>query len=171
LLRGASPTHATCPLPPCGWSCRTVDGLSTANHPSPQLLPLSRGRWHTHAGWGHAVATPSFASLLPPFTGVDGRLSRGGSWQQHTSLPADPNPSLSSTAPSWASVVRDGVSANSPLLQAVLTPRKDFFCLYELCIVNGLTAHVAIISTTGTQEKTLSCHLQAPSTSIAAPVA
>ncbi len=139
--------------------------------PPPQRLPLSRGRWRTKAGWGHAVATPSFASPLPPFTGVDGRLSRGGSQQQHTTLPADPNPSLSSTVPSWASVVRDGVSASSLLLQAVLTPREDFFCLYELCIANGLTAYVAIISTAGTQEKKLSCHLQAPSTSIAFPVA
>jgi hypothetical protein len=64
-LRGASlSTHATCPLPPRGWD-RTVNGTSTPNHPPPQRLPPSRGRWHYQAGRGHAVATPPSPPRLP----------------------------------------------------------------------------------------------------------
>jgi hypothetical protein len=44
-----------------------------------------------------------------PFTGVDGRLRRGGDSQlQYTTLPAGSDPSLSNAAPSWASIVETG---------------------------------------------------------------
>jgi hypothetical protein len=85
-------------------------------------------------------------------------LRRGRDRQQYTTLPAGPDPSFSSAAPSWASIVRDGVSATSPLLlpQAALSPKEDLFRLYELFIANGLTPRVAICSATGTLEITLS---------------
>jgi hypothetical protein len=124
-LRGASPTDATCPLPPRGWGCRTVNGFSTPNHPPPRLR-------------------------------LDGRLCRGGSRQQHTTLPAPagrPQP----------------LALQLP--QPVLSPREDIFRLFELCVANGFTGRVAIRSAAGTQEITLSCHLRAPSTITTAPVA
>jgi hypothetical protein len=104
-----------------------------------------------------------------PFTGVDGRLRRGGdTQQQYATLPAGSDPSLSSAAPSWARVVRDGASATS---QPPLSLREDFFRLYELCVANGFSAHVAIRSAAGTQEITLSCQLRAPATILTAQAA
>lgn len=104
-----------------------------------------------------------------PFTGVDGRLRRGGNTQQqYATLPAGSDPSLSSAAPSWARVVRDGASATS---LPPLSPREDFFRLYELCVANGFSARVAIRSAAGTQEITLSCRLRAPATILTAQAA
>jgi hypothetical protein len=99
------------------------------------------------------------------FTGVDGRLRKGGDRQQYTTLPAGSNPLLSSAAPSWARVVRDGVSATSQPPQAALSPREEFFSLHELCITTGFTARVTIHSAAGTQESSLSCRVRAPPSS------
>jgi hypothetical protein len=84
-------------------------------------------------------------------------------------LPAGSDPSLSSAAPSWARVVRDGVNATSLPLQ--FSPREDFFHLYELCVANGFTARVAIRSASGSQEISLSCRLRAPPSNIPAQTA
>ncbi len=100
-------------------------------------------------------------------------MRRGGDRQQFTTLPAVSDPSLSSAAPSWARVVRDGASVTSqpPHPQSTLSPKEDFLRLYGLCVANGFTARVAIHSAAGNQEITLSCRLRVPSTSMTAQVA
>jgi hypothetical protein len=94
------------------------------------------------AGQSSGSARQTIPPYLPasPFTGVDGRLRKGGDRQQCTTLPAGSDPSLSSAAPSWARVVRDGESATSQPPQSSFSPREDFFRLYELCIANVFTA-------------------------------
>jgi hypothetical protein len=156
-----------------------VDGTGRSTGPARQTTPCPNA---SPPPGVDGVNRQAGATLLRPlphlpassFTGVDGRLRRGGDkQQQYTTLPAGSDPSLSSTAPSWARVVRDGASATSqpPLPQAALSPREDFFRLYELCVANGFSARVAIRSAAGTQEITLSCRLRAPATILIAQVA
>ncbi len=87
----------------------------------------------------------------------------GGAQQQFFSLPA--NPTLSTAAPLWASVARDGTCSGSlPALQ-----REEFFRLYERCVASGLRARVEIRNCAGFQELTLSCRLQASPIANVAP--
>jgi hypothetical protein len=130
--------------------------------PPPQCLPLS-GVDSMPMQAGPRCHIPPPAS---PFIGVDGRLNReGGTQQQPTSLPADP--SLSSAASSWASLVRDRMSASS----SPTSLREDFFHLYERYVTSGLRARVAIRKAAGLQEILLSYRLQPSLIVIAVPLA
>jgi hypothetical protein len=156
-----------------------VDGTGRSTGPARQTTPCPNASPPPGVDGVTRQAGATLLRPLPhlpasPFTGVDGRLRRGGDrQQQYTTLPAGSDPSLSSAAPSWARVVRDGASATSqpPLPQAALSLREDFFHLYELCVANGFSARVAIRSAAGTQEMMLSCRLRAPATILTAEVA
>ncbi len=112
-------------------------------------------------------------SYLPasPITGVDGRLRKGGDRQQYTTLPAGSNPSLSSAAPYWARVVRDGLNTIRRPPQPTFSLREELFQLYELCVATDFSANVAIRSAASSQVISRSCWLRAPpsSTSLQPP--
>ncbi len=163
-LRGASPTTmlpAPCPRAD-GAAGRSTD---SARHPTPRLSASpSLGVDGMPRQAGNTLVHPSPLLLASPFTGVDGRLCREGGIQQQ-SFPLPANPTLSTAAPSWASVVRDGTSSGSlPALQ-----REEFFRLYERCVASGLRARVEIRNGSGFQEVTLSCCLQTSSNANVAP--
>jgi hypothetical protein len=125
--------------------CPRADGApgrstDSARHPTPRLSASpSLGVDGMPGQAGNTLVHPSPLLLASPFTGVDGRLCREGGIQQQ-SFPLPANPTLSTAAPSWASVVRDGTSSGSPpALQ-----REEFFRLYERCVASGLRARVEI---------------------------
>jgi hypothetical protein len=66
--------------------------------------------------------------------------------------------SVSNTAPSWASIVRDGARANTK----PAVSRQDFLALYELCIDSGLRTRIVFRHQDGSHEVSISCRLCAP---------
>jgi hypothetical protein len=72
---------------------------------------------------------------------------------------------VSNTAPSWASVVRDDAHANTK--PAVL--RQDFLAPYELCIDSGLRTRIVFHHQDGSHEVSISCRLCAPPVDAHAP--
>ncbi len=109
------------------------------------MLPAPSPRADGAAGQskGSAPTTRHPSPRLPayPFTGVDGRLCREGGTQQQ-SIPQPADPTLSTAAPSWASVIRDGTSSGS----SPTSPREEFFRLYKRCaasIIADLTIAIA----------------------------
>jgi hypothetical protein len=96
--RHNTPPPASAPPPSRGTCSCWLGPRCRVPHPPP-YLPLHRSRWQAEqGGWDPATA------------------------QQTTCRPL-----LSSVAPSWASVVRDGTCASSP--HTSTPPREDFFRL------------------------------------------
>ncbi len=150
MLPAASPHHSCGgggnPSPQvegaAGWS------LGSAQ-PSPPCLPASpspgvEGRYRQA---GTMLTRPSPHLPASPSAGAVGRLARGGETQQQLSTPTA-EPQLSCAAPSWASVVRDGVHARRPpqpsqlptALASETVSKDDFVALYERCMHARLKA-------------------------------
>jgi hypothetical protein len=97
---------------------------------------------------------------VSPSTGVVGWARRLAGTHQ---LPG--NRTVSNPAPSWASIVRDGVRANTnPAVS-----RQDFLALYERCIDSGLRTRIVIRHQDGSHEISISCRLSAPPVDAHAP--
>jgi hypothetical protein len=84
--------------------------------------------------------------------------------KKKSSLPA--SIPFSRAAPSWGTVVRDGVIARLP----PSVNKSDFLALHERCMDSGLQARVSIRHQAGSQEITVSCRIIALSTDATAPV-
>jgi hypothetical protein len=92
---------------------------------------------------------PLRASPSPGVAGPAGRLAGINTLPGHRSI--------SNTAPSWASVVRDGVRANHSSVS-----RQDFLALYERCSDSGLHTRLILRHQAGGHEISISCRLSAP---------
>jgi hypothetical protein len=125
-LRGVSPTAmlpATTPHRAGGAAGRSKD---IALHPTPRpRTSPSSGVDGMSRQAGAMLAHPSPRLPASPFIGIVGRLCReGGTQQQPIPLPAEPT--FSSAAPSWASIVQDGTSTCSSSTSLI----EEFFRLY-----------------------------------------
>jgi hypothetical protein len=134
--------------------------------PAPQCLHCSRGRWLTQAGWSHTVETP-----LPPCLPLHRsiwQVEKG--WGQAAVYHSTCR--LRSLALQRCAILGQSCSSRGERHQpAALSPREEFFRLYELCVAIGFAARVAIRSAAGTQEISLSCCFRATPSSTSAPVA
>ncbi len=116
--------------------------------PSPRVDGARRG----------VVQEPSPRPPASPATGVAGWAGRLGANSIPGSRP------FSNTAPSWASVVRDGVRAKHTAVS-----RQDFLALYELCSDSGLRTRLVLRHQAGGHKISISCRLSAPPSDAKAP--
>jgi hypothetical protein len=143
-----------------GWSIGSAQ-------PSPPRLPASpypgvEGRYRQA---GTTLMRPS-PHLPPPQKQLAGWLGGGGPDQQQLSTPTA-EPQLSWAAPSWASVVRDGVHSRRPPQPSQLptapasetVSKEDFIALYKRCVHAVLKARVALRYAAGRHEVSLTCYL------------
>ncbi len=132
--------------------------------------PLAEGAGLSTGSASSQYSSPCH-STSPP-RGVDGRLARGSKeplQQHHLSQPADP--SLSCTAPSWASVVRGEARPRFPLPATIsaspaAVSREDFIALER-----GLETRFAVRYAAGRQEVSITTSLSPPLSALIAPAA
>jgi hypothetical protein len=144
-------------------------------------LPHAEGIATAERSPGSATTQhPTPGPSASPYAGVDDDTVRlagsalvntcpslAGTQQQPNSTPAADLPS--STAPSWASIVRGGARVSSqpqpqPMVRVTAT-RDDYFSLNECCIAGSLRARIGMRHSAGLQEIYISCSL--PTLSIA----